>query len=126
MLWNNWLWARQGFEDYAILVFDFVASKNFGFTRFPICFIQDKDGNLIFQNTRDVSYEVLEKLHDDTSGKDYPKVSRYTFEHDGTHVTYTLSEDKVLESRGGLAQAPAMIRARLGKPLAFSSAASSS
>lgn len=26
LLWNHWRWARQGFDDYSILVFDFVAS----------------------------------------------------------------------------------------------------
>jgi hypothetical protein len=79
LLWNHWLWARQGFDDFSILVFDFVASAKFGFQRIPVCFIQDADGDLVFTNTHDVNYEVLEELRDPTSGKDCPKVSRYTF-----------------------------------------------
>lgn len=48
-LWNHWLWARQGFEDYTILVFDMVTSAPYGFQRFPICFVQDAEGRIVHQ-----------------------------------------------------------------------------
>jgi hypothetical protein len=117
LLWNNWLWARQGFEDYSILVFDFVASKKYGFQRIPVCFIQDAEGNLVFTNTHEVGYEVLEELRDPTSGKDCPKVSRYTFDHDGVQVEYMLTANKIIESRDLTSVAPQMIRKKLGSTL---------
>jgi predicted secreted hydrolase len=117
LLWNNWLWARQGFEDYSILVFDFVAAAKYGFQRIPVCFVQDADGDLVFTNTHDVGYEVLEEMRDPTSGKDCPKVSRYRFDHDGVQVEYTLTANTILESRDIVSVAPQMIRKRLGTTL---------
>lgn len=82
--WNHWLWARQRFDDYSMLVFDLVASEKNGYFRFPITFIQDRDGNVVFENTRDVQCQVLKTYHDDVhSDKDYPEEIRYVFENDG-------------------------------------------
>jgi hypothetical protein len=96
-------------------VFDFVASAKYGFERIPVCFIQDADGDLVFTNTHDVNYEVLEELRDPTSGKDCPKVSRYTFVHDGIQVEYTLTAKTILESRDALSLAPHMMREKFGQ-----------
>lgn len=60
-LWNNWTCARQAFEDHTILLFDLVAAEKYGYRRFPICFIQDAGGHLLFRSGDDVSYEVLEE-----------------------------------------------------------------
>ena len=99
--WNHWLWARQSFDDYSMLVFDMVSNKNTEYSRFPIMFIQDKDGNIVFENTHNVTCEVLEEYHDDeASGKDYPKALHYSFENDGKQVDYTLKVKKVLENTG--------------------------
>lgn len=99
--WNHWLWARQSFDDYSMLVFDMVSNKNTEFTRFPIVFIQDKDGNIVFENTHHVSCEVVEEYHDDeVSGKDYPQKICYTFKNDGKRVDYTLQVKKILETMG--------------------------
>jgi hypothetical protein len=123
LAWNNWLWSRQSFEDYSILVFDMVAGKDFGFERFPICFIQDKHGTLVFQNTHGVTYEALEEYRDETSGKDYPKVSKYSFDHDGTYVDYRLSVDEVIEATDAYHSLPEQARAafdRLGLQPSYS------
>ena len=97
-LWNHWLWARQGFEDYSILVFDLVTSQCYGFTQFPICFIQDAEGNLVFENTGELAgCELREIHHDEASGKDYPRSTRYVFDHDGTQVVYVLRADRVID-----------------------------
>ena len=99
--WNNWLWARQSFDDYSMIVFDMVSTAKTGFSRFPIVFVQDKDGNIVFENTENVSCEVLESYCDDkASGKEYPKSLRYVFENSGDKVIYTLKEKKVIESQG--------------------------
>lgn len=104
--WNNWLWARQSFGDYSILVFDFVAGGAFDFTRFPIAFIHDADGKLVFDNTSPAGYEILEEYLDESSGKDYPKDSRYTFRNDDTTVQYRIVVDQILENWNYYGAAP--------------------
>lgn len=116
-VWNHWLWARQHTEDFSILMFDFVARKEYGYKKFPVFCLQDKEGNIIFENTRDVKYEVLEEYVQEASGKTNPKVSRYTFEHDGKKVQYTLSVDDELVFMDHYTSAPAPVKAaydRLG------------
>jgi hypothetical protein len=97
-LWNHWLWARQGFDNYSVLLFDLNANKKYNYKRFPIMFIQDKNGKIIFENTENVKYEILEEYQDEKSGKFYPKTSRYTFDNNGKRVEYTLSENQILEN----------------------------
>lgn len=99
--WNHWVWARQSFEDYSMLVFDMVSNENTNYTRFPIVFIQDQNGNIVFENTRNVKCEVLDEYHDDeASGKDYPKALHYIFENNGKQVDYTLRMEKILANNG--------------------------
>lgn len=99
--WNNWVWAHQSFEDYTLLVFDMVSSKNTNFTRFPIVFVQNKEGQIVFQNTQNVECTVLEEYHDDeASGKDFPKAIHYIFENDGKKLEYTLTSREILEATG--------------------------
>lgn len=115
-LWNNWLWARHNFEDHSLLVFDMVASKKYGYQRFPIAFLQDKDGNIVFENTKDVNYQLIEKYRDTDSGKYYPRRSKYTFDVNGKHIEYELEERKVLESQNAKARkmpAPAVLMLKL-------------
>jgi predicted secreted hydrolase len=117
LAWNNWLWARQSFEDYSILVFDMIAGRDYGFERFPIAFVQDKDGNLIFENTHQVAYAVLEEYTDPKSGKDYPRVSRYTFNQYGKMIEYKLAADQEIDVADVYKAAPEPARAafdRLG------------
>lgn len=116
--WNNWLWARQRFDDYTVLVFDMVAREEFGYARFPLTFVQDSDGRIVFENSHNVHYTVAEEYTDALSGKTYPKQSSYTFEHDGKKLEYTLTVDKQLESLYMLKLVPANLATRMGKPLA--------
>jgi predicted secreted hydrolase len=51
-LWNNWVWARQAFDDYSMLVFDMVASKKYNYQRFPVIFIQDQTANLFLKTQK--------------------------------------------------------------------------
>ena len=97
---NHWVWARQSFEDYTVLVFDMVTSRDSGYSRFPIMFIEDTDGNTVFENTKDVVCSVLEDYHDEVSDKDCPKAIHYVFENEGKKVEYTLTSQKVIEANG--------------------------
>lgn len=99
-VWNNWVWARQSFDDYSMLVFDMVSSESTEFTRFPIAFIQDKDGNVVFENTENVQCQVLEEYYDDVSEKIYPKKIHYVFENGGKKADYTLQVGKIIENDG--------------------------
>jgi len=99
--WNHWLWARQRYDDYSLLVFDMTATKKNDYERFPIMFIQDKDGNLVFENKGGVKCELLEEYHDkDISGKNYPKDVRYTFESGGDKAVYRVKWKEILETFG--------------------------
>ncbi|MDO5861880.1 MAG: hypothetical protein Q4Q58_03695 [Thermoplasmata archaeon] len=98
--WNHWVWARQNFGDYSLLVFDMVSNGKTGFSRFPLMFLQDAEGNLVMENTRGVECEVLGEYHDENSGKDYPKGFRYVFENGGARLEYTLEMNGILECNG--------------------------
>ncbi|MDO4285414.1 MAG: lipocalin-like domain-containing protein [Eubacteriales bacterium] len=98
-IWNHWLWSRQSFDDCSIMVFDMISQKKLGGERFPIVFIQDKDGNIIFENHKDVKYDLIDTYKDEESGKVYPGSCRYTFEKDGREVVYSIRKSEILENR---------------------------
>ena len=98
--WNHWVWARQSFEDCSMLVFDMVSTEKTGYTRFPLVFIQDTEGNLLFESTDNVQCEILEEYYDEVSEKTYPKDIRYVFERDGKRAEYTLNMRSVIENNG--------------------------
>lgn len=99
-LWNHWTWARQRYDGYTVVLFDLVASESYGFQRFPIFFVQDADGRLVFDSTNAVvlEHEVLEEFHDTETDKVYPKRTRYTFDNGAQRIEYTLAWDSILES----------------------------
>lgn len=105
-LWNHWLWARQAWDDYSILLFDLVSSSYHGFERFPVCFVQDAAGDPILENTRGaIGFELRESRLDaeDEAG---PVSVHYVFERGDTRVEYTLEADEVLDSIDIYAQSP--------------------
>jgi hypothetical protein len=121
--WNHWIWARQSFNDYSILNFDLVTSEKYGFERFPIVFVQDKDGELIFESRDNVKCQVIGKYHEDKySDKDYPTGMIYLYENNGTKLTYTLCEKEVLECQGmkNLPLVGKMLGKKMGMDLSYS------
>lgn len=99
--WNNWVWARQNFDDYSALIFDFISSEKTGYRRFPIIFIQDKNGNIVFESRSGVNCTVPEMEDTDpVCGKQYPKTICYEFSAGGKKVTYKLDSSYALESQG--------------------------
>ena len=98
--WNHWVWARQNFEDCSMIVFDMVSNEKTEFTRFPLAFVQDLEGRLLFENTEDVQCRVPETYTDSASGKVYPKEIRYVFENGGKHAEYTLKTGEIIECNG--------------------------
>lgn len=98
--WNNWVWARQSYDDYSVLTFDYVSAEKTGFTRIPIFFIQDKDGNMVFENHENVKCEILGEYTDPVSDKFYPTGMHYTYENHKMKVDYTLKMVDTIESYG--------------------------
>lgn len=97
-LWNHWTWARQRYDDYTVVLFDLNARAEYDRKQFPLFFIQDKNGNVVFQSTHEIDYEVLEEYHSEEHDKDYPQKARYRFHADGKQAEYTLTVKKVIES----------------------------
>ncbi|MFV8230020.1 lipocalin-like domain-containing protein [Mycolicibacterium peregrinum] len=113
-LWNHWTWARQRYDDYTVVLFDLNARAEYGRKRFPLFFIQDKDGNVIFESTSDVDCEVLEEYRNAEQGKDYPKIARYRFEHGTKKIQYTLTVERVIESTSLIDVNLKMLKTKLG------------
>lgn len=109
--WNHWTWARQSYDDYTLLLFDMTATDKYGRQRFPIAFVEDKEGNIVFEATDVAEYEVLEERTDEASGKITPKKSRYVFENDGKKLEYILEANTVLEAKDAYHDSPAPIQA---------------
>ena len=99
MIWNHWIWIRQSVGDYNILVFDLVANHELGYKRYPLAFIQDKDGKTIFENTESVQCEILEEYFQEKTQKVHPKRFKYTFQNGGKQVEYTVAMDAEIESQ---------------------------
>ena len=98
--WNHWVWARQSFEDRSITVFDMVSNERTGFTRFPFVFVQDAQGQLVFESTEGVACEVLGEYDDAASGKVYPTGVSYVF-HDGEKTAeYAIRMESITENNG--------------------------
>lgn len=97
--WNNWTWARQSYKDYSLLIFDMVSTGEYNYQRFPIAFIEDKDGNLIFENLTNVNYKLVKKYTDSQSGKAYPQKQIFNFDNGDKHLHYELTENKIIESQ---------------------------
>lgn len=96
---NHWLWIRQSVGDYVVLVYDFVASKTYGYKRYPMFFIQDRNGNIVFENTdsENVKLEIIEEYYQKETEKTCPKKFKYTFENNGMKVEYTLTNKSEIE-----------------------------
>lgn len=99
--WNNWVWARQTFEDCSITLFDYVSAEKTEYTRIPIVFVQDQDGKIIFESTHGVECRIDGEYRDEEfSGKVYPRGLNYTFENGGKKLEYSLNDKKIIEARG--------------------------
>lgn len=58
---------------------------------------------------------MIEEYTDEESGKSYPKVSEYTFDHDGMTIRYRLAVQDILGTRNAYVHAPDQVKARFDK-----------
>lgn len=115
MVWNHWIWIRQNVGDYNILVFDLVTNKEGGFKRYPLAFIQDKEGNVVFENTENAKFEVFEEYLQEETNKLHPKFFKYTFENKGKKVEYTVTMEGEIECLNNYKKVDDGMRAMLDK-----------
>lgn len=104
--WDHWIWGRQDFGDYAILVFDICTQKKFGYTRMPMFFLEDKDGNLVMEQLTEPRCRIIQEYVEEKSGKSYPKEVEYILEQGDKKVTYTIHQKYELEARDAGSQMP--------------------
>ena len=112
--WNRWLWGRQQGDGYTILVFDSISNDASGNARFPWFFVQDAQGNIIFDNVEmgeGVSIEMDRTYVHEQTGKTLPAHSVYRFERDGVKVRYELTEERILVCNDHYAIAPEPVKA---------------
>lgn len=98
--WNHWTWARQRFDDYTLILFDMTSSRTYGAVRYPICYLEDKDGNIVFSNTdtNHCQINVLEEYTDDVTGKVYPQKTEYIFQMKDKKLVYELESKKIIDA----------------------------
>lgn len=111
--WDHWLWGRQDFGDYAMVVFDIGTQKKYGYQRLPMMFLEDADGNLVMEDTATPGCRFVEEYKEKLSEKMYPKTIEYEFADGGKKAKYTIAQSYELEARDPAAQLPGPMRALL-------------
>ncbi len=113
-IWNHWFWIRQAFDDYSVLVFDLVANANCNFARYPLVFVQDADGNIVFEsvgNIDETKFEVDREYKQEATGKRVPGVFTYTFRDGDKSVVYSMDATKELSAQDNYSMVPEDVRA---------------
>lgn len=108
--WDHWLWGRQDFGDYALLVFDIGTQKAYQHQRLPMMFLEDNAGNLIMEDLQTPGCQFIQEYREKLSGKLYPKKIKYTFTQGQKHLTYVIDQQTELESRDAFASVPALLK----------------
>lgn len=108
LVFNNWLWGRQNFGDYTMLIFDLITSKDYDYQRMPMMFLQDKEGKVVFDNfePENMSCEILEEYLQEVSDKNYPKKTRYVFAKGTKRLEYELDVKEEIVQQNFYAKAP--------------------
>lgn len=108
--WHHWLWGRLYAGEYTVVIYDFVATEEFGFKRVPILGIMDGTGNVIFDNTKPVKCDIELYMQKETQ-KPHPKICKYTFEDGGKKVQFNIEWIDEIEVRDIYGTAPEQQRA---------------
>ena len=98
---NDWMLASQNFGDRTVTLFDATSAAKSGCIRFPIVFVTNKRGNLIYSSTLDTACaeEVGDWYDDPETGQRFPLKVSYTFDTpEGGTIRYTLDGGDPLEA----------------------------
>lgn len=115
MIWNHWFWIRQAFDDYTVLIFDFVANADCSFVRYPLVFVQDVDGNIVFQGTGEIDetrFNVDSEYEQEATGKRVPGAFTYSFRDGDNSVVYSMQSTKELSAQDNYSMVPPEVRAQ--------------
>lgn len=85
-----------------LLVFDLVAKADHNFVRYPRMFVQDADGNIVFESTGNIEetrFEVGSEYKQEATGKRVPQAFTYTFRDGGKPVVYTMESTQELSEQ---------------------------
>lgn len=114
MIWNHWFWIRQSFDDYSILVFDLVANSEYNFNTYPLVFIQDADGNIVFEGFGEIDeskFRVESEYEQKATGKSVPRALSYTFRDGKKLVSYSMKSTEELVAEDNYSMVPTEVRA---------------
>ena len=110
LAWHHWIWGRQYFEDYTVVIFDLVTAELYGYERVPLFCIYDKNGEIIFDNGGDYTCEVIEESYNAATNRHYPKIVEYKFATCGKKVTYRLDWIEEMEARDMYSMFPEQLK----------------
>lgn len=107
---NHWFWSRQSTEKHSMVVFDFIMNQHYEYKRIPLVFMEDNDGNVIFESTDNVECQVTEELYQEASETNFPKVTHYIFKSGTKTVHYDVTVKQELDARYIWKQMPFFLR----------------
>lgn len=90
---NDWLVVSQDFGERMVMLLDATSSSRSGFIRFPMIFVMNKRGNLLYSNTLDTACtaETDDWYNDPETGTAFPSAVAYSFDTpDGVTLRYEL------------------------------------
>jgi hypothetical protein len=113
-LMHDWYWARGAAGPYSVIASYITAGKRYGYDALPV-FMLARDGTLIADDGDKVTFEVLGRYTDTSTGKPVGNVTRYTYtDGDGRYVVaftrYSdLASDKFIDHLHGPKKAAARL-----------------
>ena len=113
-LMHHWYWARGAAGPYSVIAWYVTAEKRYGYAALPV-FMLARDGKLIADDNRKVTFEELGRYTDAETGKPVGNVTRYTYS-DGEEryvVTFTRHSDLASDKFINHLKGPKKVAARL-------------
>ena len=98
---NDWLVVSQDFGERMVMLLDATSSSRSGFIRFPMIFVMNKRGNLLYSNTLDsaCTAETDDWYDDPETGTAFPCAVAYSFDTpDGVKLRYELRGEEPLSA----------------------------
>lgn len=110
--WHHWLWGHLYTDKYTVMIYDFVGTKKYDYTRIPFFGIEDNEtGKMIYMT--DGNIELDSRVETNSTDKAFPKVSHYIFQNNGDSkkVEFTIKWKQEIETRNMYKNANAAMKA---------------
>lgn len=95
---HHWIWGRLFAGEYTVMIYDFVASAEFNYTRLPMFGVFDGAGKKIFEGDGTVESE-FELYHDEEFDKDQPKTIVFHFANGDMKASLKIGWHDIIERR---------------------------